>query len=75
MQRSVRRSVCALVKAVRLVCLELAGMGATPHRWAKAASERIRSGLSPAVVKSWLATSTPTPGRVSSSGAVVVPVV
>ena len=49
----------------------LAGTGATPHRWANAASEVIRSGLSPALVRSWPATSGPTPGRESRSGATV----
>ncbi len=34
----------------------LAGIGATPHRWAKAASERSRSRFSPTVVRSWPAT-------------------
>jgi len=29
-----------------------AGIGATPHKWAKAASEWIRSGLSPAATRS-----------------------
>src|SRR3954453_21884088 len=33
----------------RVVRPLLAGTGATPQRWAKAASERSRSGLSPAV--------------------------
>lgn len=33
----------------RLVFPELAGIGAAPHRAAKEASVRIRSGLSPAV--------------------------
>jgi hypothetical protein len=32
---------------------ELAGMGATPHRWAKAASPRSRSGCWPAVTSGW----------------------
>jgi len=41
----------------------LAGIGASPHRCANAASDRSRSGLSPAVVSSWPATSVPTPGE------------
>jgi hypothetical protein len=40
-----------------------AGMGAVPHRCAKAASERSRWGLSPAVTSSCPAVSIPTPGR------------
>ena len=50
----------------RSVLPELAGMGAAPQRWARAASERSRSGLSPAVVSSWPATSGPTPNRALS---------
>ena len=46
----------------------LAGTGATPHRWATAASEVIGSGLSPALVRSWPETSAPTPGRASRGG-------
>jgi hypothetical protein len=49
----------------------LASMGATPHRWAKAASECSRSGLSPAVVSSWAAQSGPTPKRARVRGAAV----
>jgi hypothetical protein len=37
----------------RSVRPEDAGIGAAPHRWAKAASERSRWGLSPAVASSW----------------------
>ena len=44
-------------------------MGLTPHRAAKEASLRIRSGLSPAVMSSAAALSGPTPGRASSPGA------
>ncbi len=44
-------------------------MGATPHRWAQAASECSRSGLSPALTKRAAAVSGPTPKRASSSGA------
>jgi hypothetical protein len=50
----------------------LAGIGATPHRWANAASERIRCGLSPTVVNSCPTTSTPTPSRSVIPGASVV---
>jgi hypothetical protein len=53
----------------RVTCPEEAGMGAVPHRWAKAASERNRWGLSPAVTSSWPAVSIPTPGRATSVGA------
>jgi len=47
-------------------------MGAVPHRCAKAASERSRWGLSPAVTSSWPAVSTPTPGRATRVGAAEV---
>ena len=49
---------------------ESAGTGDTPHRWAQAASEWSRSGLSPAATKSEAAVSGPTPKRASRSGAV-----
>ena len=42
---------------------EEAGIGAVPHRCAKAASPWSRSGLSPALTRSCPATSTPTPRR------------
>lgn len=42
-----------------------AGIGATPHRCADAASERSRSGLSPAVMSICPVTSVPTPGSVA----------
>ncbi len=45
----------------RVTLPEEASMGATPQRWAQAASERIRPGLSPAVTRSVAAVSTPTP--------------
>ena len=38
-----------------------AGIGAAPHRWAQAASECSRSGLSPAATSSAAALSGPTP--------------
>jgi hypothetical protein len=50
----------------------LAGIGAMPRRWAKTAWECNRCGLSPAVVSSCPATSTPTPQRMSSFGAVLM---
>ena len=53
----------------RSVRPEDAGIGDTPHRWAKAASERSRWGLSPAVTRSWPAVSTPIPGRATRVGA------
>src|SRR5215218_4981981 len=53
----------------RSVRPEDAGMGAVPHRCAKAASERSRWGLSPAVTSSWPAVSTPIPGRATRVGA------
>ena len=40
---------------------ESAGTGDTPHRWAQAASEWSRSGLSPAATRSEAAVSGPTP--------------
>jgi hypothetical protein len=49
---------------------EEAGMGATPHRCAQAASERVLPGLSPAVTSKVAAVPTPTPYTPSSSGAV-----
>src|SRR5271165_4760507 len=49
---------------------EPAGMGATPHRWAQAASECSRPGLSPAATRRAAAVSGPTPKRAISSGAV-----
>ena len=45
----------------RCVIPEEAGRGATPHSIAKAASDFIRLGLSPAVTSIWPATSTPMP--------------
>lgn len=48
----------------------LAGWGAAPQSIAKAASLRIRSGLSPAVTKNWPAISAATPKRSASWGAV-----
>ena len=38
-----------------------ASSGATSHRWVQAASERMRSGLSPAATSKMAAVSTPTP--------------
>lgn len=52
----------------RMVLPLLAGIGATPQRWANAASERIRCGLAPAVVSNWPATSVPTPTSASRRG-------
>src|ERR1019366_2455578 len=49
---------------------ESAGTGDTPHRWAQAASEWRRSGLSPAATRSEAAVSGPTPKRAMRSGAV-----
>src|ERR1017187_6738669 len=45
-------------------------MGDTPQRWAQAASEWRRSGLSPAAITSAAAVSGPTPKRSRSSGTV-----
>jgi hypothetical protein len=45
----------------RGVLPEDAGMGATPQRCAQAASERWRSGLSPAATRSVAAVPEPTP--------------
>jgi hypothetical protein len=52
----------------RSVRPEEAGMGAVPHRCAKAGSERSRWGLSPAVTRSCPAVSIPTPGSASRVG-------
>ncbi len=46
-------------------------MGAEPHRWAQAASDRRRSGLSPALTKRLAAVSGPSPYRSKRLGAVV----
>jgi hypothetical protein len=68
--------VSATVETVAVfAAAELVGMGATPQRWARAAALRSRSGLSPAVVSSWPATSGPTPSRAMSVGAVLPPAV
>ncbi len=67
-----RAMMCRARLAWRSRRPELAGMGAAAHRWAKAASERSRWGLSPAVTSSCPATSGPMPGRASRSGAAVV---
>jgi hypothetical protein len=62
-------AVAAAIESVAVGAAEDAGMGAAPHRWARAASERSRWGLSPVVTSSWPAVSTPTragpsvPGR------------
>ena len=53
-------SVAAAVEPVAGGRSLLAGSGAMPHSCANPASERNRSGLSPAVVSSWAATSVPT---------------
>jgi hypothetical protein len=45
------------------------GSGETPHRCAKAASERSRWGVSPAVTRSWPAVSIPTPASATRVGA------
>jgi hypothetical protein len=56
----------------RVTFPEDACSGETPHRWAQTASERRRSGLSPAATKSEAAVSGPTPNRASRSGAMAV---
>jgi hypothetical protein len=53
----------------RLVLPEDAGMGATAHMCAQAASLRSRSGWSPAAMSSIAAVSGPTPWRLSRAGA------
>ena len=54
----------------RLVLPDDAGIGFTPHREAKAASERSRSGLLPAAINSVAAVSGPTPKVLISAGAI-----
>ena len=54
----------------RAVLPEDAGIGATAHRCAQAASERSRSGWSPAATRSSAAVSAPTPYRASRPGGV-----
>ena len=44
-------------------------MGATPQRWANAASERSRSGLSPIVISSAATVSGPSPNTALVAGA------
>ena len=46
-----------------------AGIGQAPHSFAKAASERIRSGLSPKRISIWAAVWAPTPTPSTSVGA------
>ena len=53
----------------RLVLSEDAGIGATPQRWAKAASLRSRSGLSPMVTSSAAAVSGPVANTAVVAGA------
>jgi hypothetical protein len=57
------------LRRCRRVLPEEAGIGATPHRWANAASDRSRWGLSPAVTSSCAAVHTPTPETSRSAGA------
>src|SRR5215203_5321821 len=52
----------------RVVLPEEAWIGATPHRSAKAASEVIRSALSPAATSSNAAVCVPTPWRATRLG-------
>jgi hypothetical protein len=52
----------------RWVRPEDAGMGAVPHRCAKAGSEWSRWGLSPAVTSSWPAVSIPTQATPAGGG-------
>ena len=56
------------LRRCRLVLPDEAGTGDTPHKLANAASERRRSGLSPAATKSAPATSGPTPVRYAQRG-------
>src|SRR6266545_6452114 len=53
----------------RVVLPDAAGIGATPHSCAKAASLRSRSGLSPAATSSTAAVWVPTPLTATSAGA------
>ena len=59
------------LRRCRLVLPEEAGMGLTPHREAKAASEWRRSGLLPAVIRRAAAVSGPTPKMQTRAGAAV----
>ena len=58
------------LRRCRTVLPEDASMGATPHRWANAASLRSRCGLSPAATIRIAAVSIPTPSRARRPGAV-----
>ena len=60
-QRRVGLPVPAPVQPMPHCLARADGIGATPHRWAQAASERMRSGLSPAATNSLAAVSNPTP--------------
>lgn len=81
LRSSTRRRIMAMrhraLLALRLPprfrrCLRIvpedASIGLVPHRAAKEASLRIRSGLSPAAVSSAAAVSGPTPSALSSAG-------
>ena len=59
-------------KRCRLVLPEEAGIGLTPHKDAKAASEWRRSGLLPAAISSVAAVSGPTPKTLTRAGAAVL---
>ena len=65
-------AVTAAVEPVAGHLAEEAGIGALPHRCARAASDRSRPGLSPAVTSKLAAMSTPTPDTVSSCPGVAV---
>jgi hypothetical protein len=68
-ERSVGLSVSPRLSRCRLVLPDEAGIGETPHSFANAASERTRSGLSPATMSISAATSAPTPNAATSFGA------
>ena len=54
-QRAVGRAIAPAVQPMRIVLPDEAGTGLTPQSAAKLASDRRRSGLSPAVRRSWAA--------------------
>ena len=67
-ERVVRLAVPARLSRCRSVLPGVAGSGATPHRFAHAASERTRFALSPAATNKIAAVSIPTPSSSTRLG-------
>ena len=66
------RTVLTPLYVKPVVIPDEAGIGQAPHSFAKAASERIRSGLSPKMISIWAAVWAPTPKPSKSLGAALV---